>query len=246
MLNRLADLQLRFADLSRAEATIAEAERLRDEVGAVPDWDDAGVDRARGDLQNRAGDRRAAEATARRALERNLSARGRARMWNLVGLATAGEDDATALAAFEEELRAYEELGHEVWIASASGNVAEVALRIGDRAMAARRQGTSLRLGVEQGSTIMVAYSMVVAARLAAGAAVWADALRLGVLADIFLRSSEVILYEDDRRLLDETMRRARAEVGDEAAAAITAEVSDFDLVTAAAMAAEIFEPDGA
>ncbi len=246
MLNRLADLQLRFADLSRAETTIAEAERLRDEVGAVPDWDDAGVDRARGDLQNRAGDRRAAEATARRALERNLSVRGRARMWNLVGLATVGEDDATALAAFEEELRAYEELGHEVWIASASGNVAEVALRIGDRAMAARRQRTSLRLGVEQGSTIMVAYSMVVAARLAAGAAAWADALRLGVLADIFLRSSEIILYEDDRRLLDETMRRARAEVGDEAAAAITAEVSDFDLVTAAAMAAEIFEPDGA
>ena len=246
MLNRLADLQLRFADLSRAETTIAEAERLRDEVGAVPDWDDAGVDRARGDLQNRAGDRRAAEATARRALERNLSVRGRARMWNLVGLATVGEDDATALAAFDEELRAYEELGHEVWIASASGNVAEVALRIGDRAMAARRQGTSLRLGVEQGSMIMVAYSMVVAARLAASAAAWADALRLGVLADIFIRSSEVILYEDDRRLLDETMRRARAEVGDDAATAITAEVSGLDLVTAAAMAAEIFEPDGA
>ena len=133
-----------------------------------------------------------------------------------------------------------------MWIASASGNVAEVALRIGDRAMAARRQATTLRLGVEQGSTIMVAYSMVVAARLAAGAAAWADALRLGVLADIFIRSSEVILYEDDRRLLDETMRRARVEVGDEAAAAITAEVSDLDLVTAAAMAAEIFEPEGA
>ena len=87
---------------------------------------------------------------------------------------------------------------------------------------------------------------MVVAARLAAGAAAWADALRLGVLADIFIRSSEVILYEDDRRLLDETMRRARSEVGDEAAAAITAEVSGLDLVTAAAMAAEIFESDGA
>ena len=87
---------------------------------------------------------------------------------------------------------------------------------------------------------------MVVAARLAAGAAAWADALRLGVLADNFIRSSEVILYEDDRRLLDETMRRARSEVGDEAAAAITADVSGLDLVTAAAMAAEIFEPDGA
>jgi hypothetical protein len=99
---------------------------------------------------------------------------------------------------------------------------------------------------VEHGSTIMVAYSMVVAARLAAGAAAWADALRLGVLADTFIRSSEIILYEDDRRLLEETMQRARAEVGDEAAAAITAEVTDLDLVTAAAMAADIFESEGA
>jgi non-specific serine/threonine protein kinase len=241
VLNRLADLQLRLGALDAATRTVDEAEALRAQLGGAPAWDDAGVARARGELQLRAGDDEGAEATARRALAEAHSTRSRARLWNLLGLAIATRDLPGALEAFREELAIYERLGYEVRIASASGNVAELSLRAGDVAGAARHQLTTLQLGLEQGWDLMVAYSMIVAARLAAEVDDWRDALALAVDAAKMVEASGIMLFDEDRAVLVELVATGRAELGASVADAV-ALAATGDPAVGAARARKVLE----
>jgi tetratricopeptide (TPR) repeat protein len=216
LLTTLADLQLRIGDLDGVAEVLAVADSLRDELdGAVPHWDDAGLDRAHGDLLLRQGDAPAAATAARHALSGTQSSRGRSRLWNLLGMAAISQGDlAEAYGAFTEELSLSQELGHEPYIASAYGNLAEVALRRGDESAAARHQAAALELAVQLGVVVTVAYSLIVAARIEASHDHWESAVTLHAAADRLLDETGAALYDDDRRLSDAMLAGALAALG--------------------------------
>ena len=217
LLTILADLHLRIGAVEPARWLVEDAEALREKHGA-PSWDDVGVDRARGEVARRSGELAGAVAIARSTLERVLSDRGRARMYNLLGTASGALGDMeTAYLAFIEERNLYQDIGYEWGVASAQGNLAEVALRLGDTGAAARHQGASLELAVAQGSTTMVAFSLIVAARLAGNGADWATACRLHAQGEALLAQTGLELYEDDRRESDALLSGARQELGEDA-----------------------------
>ena len=88
-------------------------------------------------------------------------------MWNLLGLArTASGDLRGALVAFEQERAEHQAAGHEAFLTGAEGNLAEIALRLGDTVSAARHQRSCLESAIALGQPALVAYSLIVAARL--------------------------------------------------------------------------------
>ena len=99
-------------------------------------------------------------------------------MWNLLGIARfAGGDHAGAAAAFEFELGAWQRVGLEALQVSAHGNIAESLLTFGDRPGAAHHQRQCLQLALRYGQPLMTAYSLMVAARLAADDGLWPTAV---------------------------------------------------------------------
>jgi len=214
LLTALGDLYLRIGQVDPARRLAAEADALRKEVGPPP-WDDAGVERTSGEVAIRTLDLARATAIAEEALARPLSPRGRARMWNLRGIASyrAGDLDGAA-DAFDAELAALLELGHEVFVASAHGNCAEIAMQRGRVAEAAAHQLACLEPALALGQPVQLAFSLIVAARLAATQARWPIATRLQAKADAILGEVGHVLYEDDRRLSDQLLADARAKLG--------------------------------
>lgn len=219
LLCALGDLHLRMGGLRAADEGWRAAAHLRDRVGP-PDWDETGVERLAGEIALHRGDPAAAAAIASRRLEAPLSARGRARMNNMLGiaLATLGEHTAAA-AAFTGELWAAEELDDEVLLAHAHSNLAEIALRQDRPAVAARHQRTCLDLALALGRTGMIAYGLLASARIAAASdpdrvAPWAGAVRLVARATVLLDETGAALYETDRRTTDAWLGVARARLG--------------------------------
>ena len=238
LLTCLSDLHLRTGDLDGAAATIARAEQVRAAVGSAPPWDDVGLERSRGDLLCRSGAPEEAVEAARRTLRGSLTPRGRARMHSQLGIASleAGDLD-TARDAFEAELAAYEEIGDESFEASAHGNVAEIALRSGDRTGAARHQRASLALALELGMPAMVAFSLIVAARLTAADGAWASAARLHAQAEVLLDRTGLTLYDEDRRVSNEMLASAEQALGPDAFQAAVVDGAGLDLTAAAELA---------
>jgi predicted ATPase len=221
LLSALGDLHLRVGDADAAEESRAAAAGLRERVGA-PDWDEVGVEKLAGEIALHRGEPAAAAAIATRALASPLSPRGRARMHNLLGiaLATLGDDPAAA-AAFTGELWAAEELDDEVLLAHAHSNLAEIALRQGRPAVAARHQRTCLDLALALGRTGMIAYGLIASARIAAvaeGAGVeqWATGVRLVTRAVALLADTGAALHETDRRVMQTWQAEARDRLGPE------------------------------
>ncbi|MDH3260587.1 MAG: tetratricopeptide repeat protein [Acidimicrobiia bacterium] len=200
MLATLADLHLRTDDTETATRLVEEAEALQ-RIHGLPEWDDVAVDRTRGEVARRSGDLPGAVAIARRALERDLSDRGRSRMYNLWGTSAAALGDlTTAQQALSQELDLNRRVGYEPYVASALGNLAEVALRLGDIPAAARHQRACLELATAQGSLPMVAYSLIVAARVAGSRQDWTPAVRLHGKGEALLSKIGLVLYDDDRK----------------------------------------------
>lgn len=236
-----ADLHLRGDDVDAARPLADEAARLADDHGAPP-WDDTALDRTRGDIALRSGDVSEAIGIAERAQARDLSVRGRARMANLRGVAAiaAGEAEA-AYAAFAEELEHNRALRDDDRIASAEGNLAESAMRLGDVVRAARHQRACLQLALTQGSTAFIAYSLIVAARLAVddrGDA--AAGTRLQGRADRLLEEIGLSLYPDDRRECDRMLDRAARHIGEPRVAEELARGREMRTAVAARLADEV------
>jgi hypothetical protein len=242
LLTTLADLYLRTADVDAARRCLRDAEAVQTSVGSLPSWDDVAIDRTGGDLACRAGDYGSAAAAARDALDGDLSLRGRARMWSQLGIASLGlhELDA-AWDAFEQEAVAYRALGDEVFQATAEGNLAEIALRRGDVKAAARHQGECLTLALALGVPVIVAFSLIVAARIAADDERWDTAATLHAKAEAILDTTGLALYEEDRRLSDEMLASALAALGDNAFATASELGRALELVDASSLAAEVF-----
>jgi predicted ATPase len=213
LLTTLADLQVRGGDVEGAAGTVQEAVRVQAACGAPP-WDDAAVERARGEVALRSADYETAGQVARAALEQPLTARGRVRMLNLLALSShfAG-DDAAAAAALQQELAVARSLDDDHLVAIAEGNLAELALGYGDITTAARHQRACLQHGLALGSAVQVAYSMVTAARLAAPTDP-ALAVRLHTRAELVLEEHGHRLYDEDREHSDRMLGDARAALG--------------------------------
>ena len=154
MLGTLALMQVHRGDIDAARATLALGEREQLEVGA-PSWDEVAVERAAGEIALRTGDYASAASLAERNLKRALGAPARARMLNLLAIASyfAG-DEQRATEAFGEELEMARQIGDEHLIVIAEGNVAEQAMRRGDAVAAARHQAACLELALALGRPV--------------------------------------------------------------------------------------------
>jgi len=217
LLTLLADLRLRVGDIDQASSALAEARTLQSQIGPPP-WDEVAVERTEGELVLRSGDHERAARLAETILRRPLQDRGQGRMWNLLGIARyVGGDYAGAAAAFEFELAAWQRMGIEALQVSAHGNVAESLLRFGDRPGAAHHQRECLQLALRYGQPLMIAYSLMVAARLAADDALWATAVRLQIAADEQLSAIGSVMYAPDRQAADAVLAQGAEQLGLEA-----------------------------
>src|SRR4029077_9750621 len=125
---------------------------------------------------------------------------------------------------------------------SAYGNLAEIALRMDDLPTAAVQQRMSLSLAVQLGLPVGVAFSLIVAARMEAGAHRWASAARLHARADAVLEETGIALFDDDRRVSETMLTDAREELGTDTFAKEYSEGRGLALTDAADLAVEIFE----
>ncbi len=214
LLTLLADLNLRVGRLTEAEASLDQAVDLHAAVGP-PSWDDGGVARSRGEIALRRQRPSEARGIAEARLQDPISARARARLWNLAGLAHAALYDAdAAIAAFGNELRLWEELGLDSFVAVTHGNLAEMRLRAGDWRGAAFHQQRSLEMAAVLGQQVVVAFSLAVAARLAAEGGRWSLAVRLQAAADAMRSDLGIVLYDIDVELRDSLLSAAADAVG--------------------------------
>jgi predicted ATPase/class 3 adenylate cyclase len=233
LLTTLAFLLTRTGRLDDAEELLGEANRLRAEHGA-PDWDDVGIERVEGDIARRSGDMDRAVSIAQEALDRPLSERGRARMYNLLGMSAAALGDLElADEACRRELELNEALGRDAHVATAHGNLAEVAMRRGDIETAARHQRACLDLAAAQGSKAMIGFSLIVAARIASGADDWEAATELQCRAEELLDEIGLALYPDDQTQSDELMAAALQHLGEGPFESARAEGRRMDVPTA-------------
>jgi predicted ATPase/class 3 adenylate cyclase len=230
LLTLLGDLHLRVGDADGARHYIDEAAALASEVGRVA-WDDVGLDRTRGELALRMGDLDGARDAARAAIDSDISERGAARMWNLLGIAEMSAGDfAAARAAWERELELWRGLGLEAFAATAHGNLAEVHMRLGNRSAAARHQLACLDLAAVWGQPVLAAFSLMVAAQISLETGRWSEALGLQSVADDALAEVGYELYDFDR-----TERDALVETATKALRGASAPVLTFpNAVTAA------------
>ncbi len=237
----LADLWLRTGNLAEAGRLIEEAATLQASVGA-PAWNDAALDRTRGDIALRSGEYGEAAAIAEAALDSGLSERGQARMWNLLGIARVSQgDNAAGSAALERELAIYVTRGIESKTASAHGNVAEVALRTDDLVLAAEHQSKCLDLAVTLGQPVMLAYSSVVAAQLARRRGEWRTAVTLQTSSDAILAEIGHTLYEADEKTSNALLTAARSELSNTEFDAARRAGLQMDPIEAAVMTEALF-----
>lgn len=246
LLCELADLHLRMADSDTAHRVLAEAEELELQVGP-PDWNDVAVARSLGELANRAGRYGEVVDMAQRTLQRELSPRGAARMWSLLGIAQCSTGDIDAgLSSLERCLGLYRELKDAPAIAIAHGNVAEAAWRSGNTAKAAVHQRACLENGLAIGQQVAIAHSLIMAAHLARLREAWSVALPLYRFAITVLTQAGHELYADERAIVDQTFDRARQLLGQEAIDRFVEEADAMTVIDATAVAQTIFDKETA
>ena len=245
LLTLLADLHLRLGELDQAEEILAEAAELASVVGN-PEWDEAGVVRGHGDLALRRDDAKGAAVAARDGLGWVRSLQGRARLYNLLGIATAACGNLAASAdAFNEELRAATAAEIETNLATLHGNLAETYLRLGDEPAAARHQAVSLNLARDWAQPVVIAFAMMVAARLAAARGRSRHAIVLEAKADEILAEADYALYEEDQAIRAELLADAGSHVGPEDFAAAQAEGAALTVDAAADLAERVLSEVG-
>jgi predicted ATPase/class 3 adenylate cyclase/HEPN domain-containing protein len=218
LLTALGDLHARVGEADRAEQLAAEAGALRARVGGPAD-DEVGVEKLSGDVALLRNRPERAVALAEQALAGGLSARGRARMSNLLGIARATLGDREAVAAFADELRAAQEAQDDVLLAHAHCNTAEMALRTGDWRTAARHQKACLELATALGQVGLIAYAFLATARIVVfdpphDLDEWELGVELVAKAEHLLGEIGLALYDTDSRVAEEFVLAARRRLG--------------------------------
>ncbi len=242
VLTLLGDLLLRVGRLDDAAEAARRAETLAAQVGAAP-WDLGGIDRTKGELALRRSDLDTAERIARDALDAGAVGQPAARLWNLLGLVHANQGDfGDAASAFERELVIWCRLGNDAAATVVHGNLAEALLRNGATSAAARHQLECLRGATDLGRPLLVAFSVTVAAHLAAESSRWVLALELQGASDALLERAAYALYDADDRSRTDLLDRARVAVGDDEVSTALARGRTMMMVDAAERAGDVLE----
>ncbi|OAI41150.1 hypothetical protein AYO38_04510 [bacterium SCGC AG-212-C10] len=241
MLATLADLHLRLGEAAAATSLLAEAAIIREKTGTPP-WDEVGFERSSGEVAIRVGESLRAADIARETLRRPLSFQAQARMSNLLGLACSASGDLPgAMQAFQRERDGYEAAGDVGSLPGAEGNVAEIAMRVGDFATAARHQQVCLELAVELEQPVLAAYSLIVAAQLSAAGGDNFQALQLLVRAGATLDETGQRLYDDDLRAFEKLRDSLTNTLGFHDSATAIRTGANLNLLEAATIANGIF-----
>jgi hypothetical protein len=205
-----------------AQALVDEAEALA-VTHSVPLWADGQIEQVRGLLLISRGASAVALEVVRAGLSRVTTSRGRARLYNVAGLAAAEAGDGEgAMAAFEDAAALDVEDGALESASIDLANVAEAALRLGDGARAAARQLESLDLALALGFRQEVSSAWIVASRLADSDGDHQTAVWLQAAADALLEVLGIRLYPSDRALCDAVLDRGRTAVGNDRFAELT------------------------
>jgi predicted ATPase/class 3 adenylate cyclase len=120
-------------------------------------------------------------------------------------------------------------------------NLAELSLQAGDAVAAAAEQREAMVLSAELGSSLVTAFGLIVAARIAQQAGLDDTAVRLHAAADVLLDDCGYSLLPADRASSDEALAAARRALGDGYDAAQEAGRA-LALVEAVAIADNVFE----
>jgi len=236
----MIDLALRTEYTERADRYLSDARTCADDVGA-PDWDSTCVQKAEGVLALRRGEPERAIEIARAAIGRCATPRSRARLLNLVGIASAECDLVDdAVDALRAELAAEVEAGLELMQCTTRSNLAEALLQANDPTGAARHQREVLDEARSNQDTTLIAFSVLLAARLCLVEGEFAEALVLQTAGTRLLADAGIALFASDTEALAAAATRIRTSldrVEHEQAIGTGALISDDEAADRAAVA---------
>lgn len=236
----MIDLALRTEYTERADRYLSDARTCADDVGA-PDWDSTCVQKAEGVLALRRGEPERAIEIARAAIGRCATPRSRARLLNLVGIASAECDLVDdAVDALRAELAAEVEAGLELMQCTTRSNLAEALLQANDPTGAARHQREVLDEARSNQDTTLIAFSVLLAARLCLVEGEFAEALVLQTAGTRLLADAGIALFASDTEALGAAATRIRTSldrVEHEQAIGTGALISDDEAADRAAVA---------
>lgn len=184
---------------------------------------------------------RLAEQELRTDLARPLPADRRAILLVEMGLVSLTQGAATTREYLAEAAVLAEQIGDVVTRMDVLSSLAEIELRDGDTAVAARHQQEAMHLSAELDVRRFTGLALVLAARMAQPAGFDAVAVRLHAAADALFEEVDFKLLPGDRALSDAVLVAARTNLGD----AFDAEVSAgraLALADVIAAADEVFE----
>jgi predicted ATPase/class 3 adenylate cyclase len=229
-----AQVHERRGDLARCVALLSEAAALSEALGVPRDLK---ADKVRGLVLLRQGDAAGAVEVAREGLAVATQIDDEARLWNLLGIAVMVDDPAASYAAFQHQLALEQQAGNDVDATGVRASAAEAAMRLGETQAAAQHQLACLDDAVALGWEEMVAYSMLVAARLAVIAGDWPAAARLDGRAARLLEAAGLVLYDADLVVAEQLRTDGRARLGESQWDAAAAEGVALSLSDAVALA---------
>ena len=178
-------------------------------------WDPAVCERFMALAKRVQGELRVSCDIARRALAGDLDDRSRSGMLNSLAIAAAALADIdTAYDASNQALELALRTGDDEHALVHHNTLGELALRRGAFAEAAHHQQAALESASQMGDLSTVAFSMILAARLAAVRDDWIGATQLHAKADALLDQLGLVMFDDDRRLSDELRANANTHLG--------------------------------
>ena len=110
-----------------------------------------------------------------------------------------------------------------------------------DYAAAASHQKACCQLALQLGMPVMVAFSLIVAARIAAAQGNWLSATELHAQAEVILQRTGIVLYESDRRASEEMLGSVRLQLGDDLYQSAQGTGRDMGLMAATELAYSVF-----
>jgi predicted ATPase/class 3 adenylate cyclase len=207
-------LAIDTGDVDLAERLLGQASAAARDVD-VPGWLDGTIEQNLGWVHLLGGHPHDAIRIAQQGLGTVATPRGRSRMHNLAGNAY-GEmgDDRSSLTSHKQALAAARELHNDINVAMSLANLAEASRGLGDTRSAAVFLAEALDLDEILGDLSLVAFAVVVSARLAASTGDWAAVTRLQWAAEQTMADVGVQAWGTSRAYNDELLEAAEHHLG--------------------------------
>jgi len=204
-------------DRTEAEAHLAAARECRQEYGDIDRLGDVLLSGPRVMMSLRDHDEeslRRAEREVTTDLERPVSPMLRAGLLVDLGMVRLALGEPTTREHFAEAASIAQRTGDAVTWLYATNDMAEMELRDGDTAAAARHQREAMHLSLELDIPPVTGFAFVLAARIAQAAGLDALAVRLHAAADALFDEHHLQLLPDDQALSDAVLGAAEANLG--------------------------------